>query len=135
MNMPALGGSMHLRDSMEEATYLILKKHYITENVASQAEKVAAAESYFGLMGLGQLQLSLQSEGGSARMRHSHLDEGWIKKWGHSSTPVNFIGQGYLAGAFCVIMGHPIGFCDVEETASIVKGAPESTFSLKRKGA
>ena len=66
-------------------------------------------------------------------MDNSHVDEGWIKKWGNRDKPVNFIGQGYVAAALAAIYDLPAGSYDVYETQSIVSGADTSRFSLVRK--
>ncbi len=135
LSMKSIGGPNLLFEAMEEASYLILKKYFITHAITAMDEKVAVAEEYFGLMGLGKLELRMTSSGGSGLMRHAHVDEGWMSKWGKSPESVNFIGQGYLAGAFSVIAGLPIGSCSVTENRSIVKGDSVSEFALARKGA
>ncbi len=134
LTMKKLDGPRLLFESMEESAYLILKKYYISHGVSATADKARIAQDYFGLMGLGALELNITSSGGSARMSHSHVDEGWIKKWSKTSEPLNFMGQGYLAGAFAIIMQLPVGSCEVTETASIVKGDSHSAFTLTRKG-
>ena len=61
-------------------------------------------------------------------MVHSHVDEGWIKKWGKRDEPVNFIGSGYIAALFAAVLGKSTRSFDVKETASIVSGADKSEF-------
>jgi hypothetical protein len=128
-----LDGARLLKESMEESAYLTLQRLMLTQKVISHNDKVDIAQQYFGLSGLGQLQLKVKSNGGSARLMHSHVDEGWIKKWRKEKKPVNFIGQGYIIAAFSVINGRSIGTYEIEETRSIVKGDRYSEFTITEK--
>lgn len=128
-----LGGPALLFESMEESAYLTLTKYYVVENIQSKDDRRAIAEQYFALTGLGMLSLSLSPQGGRATMKHSHVDEGWIKKWKKESSPVNYIGQGYIAAAFSAINDLSIGAYHVLETRSIVKGDSVSEFEITRK--
>ncbi len=130
-----LNGTVLLREAMEESSFLVLQKYMISNNITDPEDKIAIATQYFGLIGLGQLELTcFGRKGGNAVMSHSHLDEGWLKKWNRHNQPVNFIGQGYLQGAFSVIYNEPIGSYEVEETRSIVMGHKQSEFTLNLKG-
>lgn len=123
-------GPQLLADSAEEAFFLVLTKYFIKNDVVSVAERTTAAEELCGLIGLGSLKLDIGAAGGSARMPHAHVDEGWLKKWGKSDQAVNFIGHGYLSAACSAIFDKPMGSYRVEETASIVSGNSESLFNI-----
>jgi len=57
-----------------------------------KADKAAVAEQYFGLSGLEKLELDVDGTGcGKAKMSHSHVDEGWTKKWKKEDREVNYI--------------------------------------------
>lgn len=133
MDMEKIGGSALLRDAMEESAYLTLQRLFLTHRPGSLEDKIDIVRQYFGLAGLGQLELTVTGAQGRARMIHSHVDEGWIKKWQKEKGPVNFIGQGYIVGAFSIITGRPIGTYTIEETRSIVKGDKCSEFIVKEK--
>ena len=129
-----MGGPKLLAQSMEESSYLLLKKYFIAEKIKPLKDRVSIIEEYFKLMGLGKLQLSIHGYmGGRAKMLHSHLDEGWIKKWGKCNHPVNFVGQGYLAAAFAVINNRPLYSYKVQEISSIVCGNPYSEFMINER--
>lgn len=128
-----LGSILLLRESMEESAYLTLQRLVLTQQPASQSEKVEIAQQYFGLSGLGQLEMTVKSNGGSAKLIHSHVDEGWVKKWRKEKKPVNFIGQGYIIAAFAIINGRPIGTYEIDETKSIVTGDGNSEFTITEK--
>ncbi len=128
-----MGGPRLLFESMEEAAYLSLSKYFIVEKVDAIDDRREIAEQYFGLTGLGKLSLKLSNEGGSATMKHSHVDEGWVSKWKKETFPVNFIGQGYIAAAFSAINDRSIGTYQVRETRSIVRGDRVSEFEVTIK--
>lgn len=124
------GGPRLLAESSEEAFFLVLTKYFIKHGIRPVSERTSAAEELCGLVGLGSLKFDIGAGGGSARMPHAHVDEGWLKKWGKSDEVVNFIGHGYLAAACSAIFEKPMRSYRVEETASIVKGDSESKFTI-----
>jgi hypothetical protein len=133
IDMDRIGGTRFLTEAMEESSYLTLHRAFLTQNLTSKTDKAAVAEQYFGLSGLGKLELEVGGTGGKAKMIHSHVDEGWIKKWKKEDREVNYIGQGYIAAAFSIINGNPVGYYQVKETKSIVKGDACSEFSITAK--
>ena len=128
-----LKGTTLLLEAAEESLIGPLEKYFAENKVASVEDKVAVAEDYFRVVGLGEVKISFGADGGSAEMLHAHVDDGWLKKWGKHDQPVNYIGQGYLAAAFSAIAGTKAGTYQVEETESIVKGAKSSKFAIKKK--
>ncbi|HBE01718.1 MAG: hypothetical protein A2096_09355 [Spirochaetes bacterium GWF1_41_5] len=133
LDMQELQAPRLLSESMEEAMYTVFKKYFVCDNISSLQDKIKVTEEIFRLTGLGLLEIRFNSERGSAVMKHSHLDEGWIKKWGHAKHPVNFTGQGYIAAAFAVISDEWIGSYEVKEIKSIVCGDSFSEFSVQKK--
>ncbi len=128
----------HGRELLErgsELAFLDVLSTYFAENqVKDLDERIALAEDYWKTCGFGTLKFDHVGElSAAAHMDHSHVDEGWIKKWGNRDKPVNFIGQGYAAAAVAAIYDLPAGSYDVFETESIVSGADASRFSLVRK--
>lgn len=97
------------------------------------AERLAAAEDYYAFAGLGKLKIKAAGpDAGEAELERSHIDEGWIRKWGRRQAPVNFITQGFLAAAFAAAFDKQPGQYVVKETASIVSGAERSHFEVAR---
>ncbi|MET1254733.1 hypothetical protein [Aliikangiella maris] len=127
-------GEKHLYDTAEETFYQVLNEYMKSHpNVSNQADKVSIAEQYFSFVGLGQLTLTVDSDaGGKAEMPFSHVDEGWKKKWGEFDKSINFIGQGFIAAAFAMINGQPVGSYHVTEVESQVCGADKSTFTIEK---
>ena len=126
-------GKTLLRKAAEISFVPMLKRLMEDAGVSSISEKVTIVEDYWRFSGMGLL--TMERVGGmsaSAVMTRSHVDEGWIKKWGKRNAPVNFIGQGYLNAAMAAIYDLPIGSYSVQENQSIVSGAEASLFSLFR---
>lgn len=128
-----LDGKALLIKSCELTFFDVLSKYFKENNVNCKEERVTLAEEYWKLAGMGLLKFDRYgSVSASAHMDHSHVDEGWIKKWGKRDKPVNFFGQGYIAAALAAIYDLPIGSFTVTEQASIVSGAEASVFNAVR---
>jgi hypothetical protein len=122
-----------LRRSAELAFRDVLSSYFAAHHVTEIGERLALAEEYWKRSGWGTLTFDHVGElSAAAHMDHSHVDEGWVKKWGRREKPVNFIGQGYLAAALAAVYDLPAGAYRVFETSSIVSGAEASRFSLVR---
>jgi len=126
-------GPTLLAEAAEESFYPILNKYFEENDIDSLEDRTSIAEQYYGFVGLGQVKITPRDQGGSAQMQHSHVDEGWKKKWGTRNDAVNFIGQGYLAAALSAINSDGCGTYKVQETQSIVSGADTSEFTITRK--
>lgn len=123
-------GARHLRDSSSEAMLPPLKKYCAKNAITSIEDKISIAEQYYSYVGLGKLKIDMNAR--SVTMTNSHVDEGWIKKWGKRNEPVNFIGQGFIAAAFALISGDDPASYKVNETQSIVSGAATSEFIVEK---
>jgi len=129
------GGTKNMAEAMEEAVYLALRKVFIGEEIKAVHERIRMVEEYFRLTGLGEIKLHADSAtGGTATLSRSHIDEGWVKKYGNSKVPVNHVARGFLAGAFEVIHGKPLRSYDVEESASMAMGKAKGDFVIKERG-
>lgn len=133
MEMEHLEGPRLIMEAMEETYYLVLKKYYLRQDVTGRDEKIKVAQDYFSLSGLGVLQIHGGKESGSAEMRRSHVDEGWVKKWGQADEPVNYIGCGYIAAVFSLLNDMPLRSYHVTEEQGIASGAQVSRFTVTLK--
>ncbi|MBK8013038.1 MAG: hypothetical protein IPK13_16995 [Deltaproteobacteria bacterium] len=126
-----------LAQAAEEFAFRELSKYFEKNGITEPRERIEVAESYCGFVGLGSIRLELHGAGGAAEMRHSHVDEGWVKKWGKRDNPVNYIGQGFIAGACEAVTNAKLGSFAVREEQSIVCGQPASKFTISatRQGA
>ena len=97
------------------------------------ADRIALAEQYYALAGLGKMRVVAAGEDlGRVELEHSHLDAGWLKKWGGRDKPVNHVTCGYLAALFAGLFGTPPRSWKVNEARSIVAGAERSVFVAVR---
>lgn len=127
-------GKKLLFESSEEVFHGVLANYFRKHGIETEADRVTIAEEYYAAMGLGLLKIvGLGKYSGYAELLHSHLDEGWIKKWGQREKPVNFITQGYIAAVFATVFDLPAGSYTVEEQESLVSGAPKSIFRVVKK--
>ena len=118
-----LDGTNVLMTTMEDTTYRVLHHYYTKHNINNLWEKISIAEQYYSVFGLGQIKFKHVGDySATVDVLHSHIDEGWIKKWSKRNKPVNYIGRGFIQGAMCLFNDKPIRSYQSEETKSIVKG-------------
>jgi predicted hydrocarbon binding protein len=129
-----LGGIANLVKAGEKVFGKLLADYYEKNGVESVEDRVELARQYWKIVGMGLIDITVNDESsGLAKMDYSHLDEGWLKKWGGNDRPVNFFTQGFLAGACAAIFNKPAGSYHVEETKSLVKGDEISEFTISLK--
>lgn len=127
-----LKGKELLTESMEEAFFLVLKKYYITHFITSIEDKIKIAEQYYSSVGMGQIVISAyQESGGEAILTRSHVEEGWLKKFGKSVEFVDLITPGYLSGLFSLAYNKQLRFYSIRQTSSIAKGESSTRFVIK----
>ena len=126
-----LNGTDVLISTMEDTAYTVLNNYYNKHNVTDLWEKISIAEQYFSIWGLGQIKFKHVGEySATVDVLHSHIDEGWIKKWSKRNKPVNYIGRGYVQAALSLFNNKPPRYYKSEETKSIVKGDPKGEIKL-----
>lgn len=126
-----LDGRQLLSDVAEDAFFAELSEYYRAHGIQTASERLEIATQYFAVTGLGKVSFDCAgSESGEVSISHSHVDEGWIKKWGRRDRPVNFIGCGFIAAAFAAAFDKTPRSFRVTETQSIVSGAAQSLFNV-----
>jgi hypothetical protein len=123
-----------LAESSEEAFYEILAGYFDKHNLTSIEERIDIAYQYYAAVGLGKMQVKYLGENsGEVELLASHVDSGWIKKWGEYDKPVNYIGAGYITAMFSAVLGEPKNTFKANEVQSIVMGAETSLFNVTRR--
>jgi hypothetical protein len=118
-----------LAGSAEDSFFDVLSGYYQAHPELTPDEKLQAGCRYYAIIGLGQMKILQAGEtSGEVVLEHSHLDEGWIKKWGKHDQAVNFLTQGYIAALFAAVYGKTTQSYNVSEVKSIVTGAETSWF-------
>ncbi len=120
-----------LAEVAEDSFYPIFVDYFDDEGIEAIADRISIAEQFFAFFGLGKMNVSYAgTDSGEIELIHSHVDEGWIKKWGKHDRPINFIGQGFINAMFAAIFDKPARSYNSVESASIVCGAPSSKFEV-----
>jgi len=126
-----LDGNKLLADCSEDTFYKVLSDYYSQNNVTGLTERIEIAEQYYAEAGLGKLIVTCAGTcAGKVEMEHSHVDEGWIKKWGKSEKAVNYIGHGYVTALFSAVFNKPIRTYLALEHQSIACGAKKSVITV-----
>jgi hypothetical protein len=115
----------------EETFYRVLNDYFCKDNVKKLDEKIDIACQYYSALGLGRIEVMHMGEySGEVISPSSHLDSGWIKKWGKYDRPVNYITSGYISALFASVLEYPPGTYKTCEVESIVMGAQKSVFRV-----
>lgn len=118
-----------LAQSAEDSFFATLSGYYQAHPELTLEEKLEVGCRYYATIGLGQMKvLSAGETSGQVVLEHSHVDEGWIKKWSKHNKAVNFITCGYIAALFATVYGKATRSYTVSEVESIVTGADKSRF-------
>jgi hypothetical protein len=126
-----LGAVRVLAEVAEDTIRPVLESYVKEHGVAAPADRLQVGAEYYSFMGLGTMSASGGPTGGEVKLAHSHVDEGWVQKWGKHDKPVNHFTRGFVAAMFAVAFDKPARSFEVAETASIVMGAPQSALSVK----
>ncbi len=129
--MADIGGPQILAETVEETMREFFDDYIKNNNLASPQDKCNVGREYFSVLGLGKMIVSGNENGGEVRLTHSHLDEGWTRKWGNSNKPLNHFTCGYVAAMFGAAFDRPLKSYVVTEVSSIAVGDPESKFIVK----
>lgn len=109
--------------SAEETFYDVLNTYYVAKCIAGIGDKIRVAEDYWRVVGMGTIRFTgVGKFAVTAEMPHSHVDEGWLAKWGGRDRPVNFVTCGFVAAVAALANAKPPGSFDVKEIKSLVCG-------------
>ena len=123
-----------LAASSEEAFYHVLVGYFDRHRIESIEERIETACQYYAAVGLGKMRVRyLGNDSGEVELLSSHVDGGWIKKWGVYDEPVNYIGVGYITAMFAAVLDEPQTTFQANEVQSIVMGAETSIFKVVRR--
>jgi len=118
-----------LAEVSEDNFYTMLVSYFEDHNIEKVEDRISIAEQYYAAVGLGKLEVVFAgTESAEALLHHSHVDEGWKKKWGKRDKPVNFITCGYFAALLAATFDRSPRTFVVKETESIISGAERSRF-------
>ena len=116
--------------SSSEDTFIEFIKSLIPLN-ANFDEKLTLACAIFSKIGFGVIEPQfIGKDSGEIKLSRSHFDEGWLKKWGKSDKPINFIGYGFICAMYSILYDAPRKTYRALETTSISKGERYSYIKI-----
>jgi hypothetical protein len=130
-DMPEINGPQILADVVEETMRPIFDDYILKNSLTSIQDKCNVGREYFSAFGLGKMIVSGNEKGGEVRLINSHVDEGWVMKWGVHQKPINHFTRGYVAAMFGSAFNKPLKSYLVTEEASISTGNPEGKLSVR----
>ncbi len=118
-----------LKEASEDSFYEVLDAYYKKHGIETVDDKVSIAEQYWQAVGMGLIRFTgVGKYATTAVMEYSHLDEGWLKKWGSRDKPVNFFTCGFVAAVAALINGKQPRSFTVKEPKGLVCGDEVSSF-------
>jgi len=128
-------GETDLLMKVAEDTFLGVLNEYFEDHDVNDLETMAGiACDYYAAIGLGKMEVQYMGENsGKVILTRSHVDEGWLKKWGNFDKPINYVTAGFISALFSAVYERPPGSYRTIENESIVKGAKVSEFSVVRE--
>jgi len=127
-------GKELLNNAAEDTFYEVLNSYFMRHQIEKPEEKVTIAEQYWQTVGMGLIRFTgIGKYAATAEMDYSHLDEGWLKKWGSRDRPVNFITAGFVAAVAALVNNKPTQSFYVLETKGLVCGDDVSAFKAVLK--
>lgn len=130
-DMSDLGGPGILQEVVEETMRAVFDDYIQKNGISSAQERCNVGREYYSVFGLGKMVITGDENGGEVRLVNSHLDQGWVMKWGQKDKPLNYFTCGYVAAMFGAAFNRPLKSYSVAEEASIAMGEPESRFIVK----
>ncbi len=129
MDATDFNGVKHLVTTSEAVFFDVLDQYCKQSGIISVEDKVEIAQQYWKAVGMGLICFTgIGKYEVIAEMEYSHLDEGWLKKWGGSEKPVNFITAGYVSAVAALVNDKPPGSFIAREAKSLACGDEKSEF-------
>ncbi len=126
-----LGGPQILRETAEDTLRPLIDETIKRSGLSTPEEKLMAGQELYAVLGLGRMEIRGNGGGGEVKLRRSHVDEGWVKKWGKHDKFINHVTCGYLAAVFAAAHGKPARSYQAAEQTSIVVGDDMSILAVK----
>ena len=127
-----IGGVDILVDTVIDTISPVLKDYIDKNQVISLGEKIDVGVGLYAVMGLGKMKVNLTKKGGQVELSRSHIDKGWITKWGVKDICINHFTVGYINAMFAVASDMLPEKFKVEEISSIVSGEDASNFLVEK---
>ena len=114
-----------------EVFYNELVNYFETYGIDCVDEKIEIACQMYAAMGLGKMVVkSFGPDSGVVEVLRSHVDEGWIKKWGNHNEPVNYIGAAFCNAFFAAVNDVDPKSFTANEISSLAMGDEKCVFKV-----
>jgi hypothetical protein len=124
-----LDGGTLMAECAEDVFFRVFNDYFHEHVTETIIDRFSLIEEAHRSMGLGKLHVVCAGpESGEVELTSSHVDQGWVAKWGERDEPVNFLTRGFIAAMFCAVFNRSTRSYRVTEIESIVAGAPQSRF-------
>lgn len=123
-------GEQILKQTSEDVFYAVLADYFSGNDIQKKEDKVSIARDYYRFIGMGLIDFVETGNTIQAKMEYSHIDEGWLKKWGNYKKPVNIITRGFIEAVAAHIGLKTPSRIEIEETKSLCRGDDVSQFDL-----
>jgi hypothetical protein len=122
------GGAL-MAECAEDVFRCAFDDYFRDHNAETIGDRTLLVEEAHQTMGLGRLKVVCAGpESGEVELTTSHVDQGWVAKWGQRKTPVNYLTRGFVAAMFGALFSRAARSYRVTEVESIVSGASQSRF-------
>ena len=126
-----IGGITILKEVAEDSVRPLFDNYIEKNGLTDFKDKLMVGIEYYSVMGLGKMKVKANEMEGEVQLVRSHVDKGWMKKWGKNDSAVNYFTCGYISAMFAAASGKPPRSYVVTEAESIVKGSQISRFEVK----
>jgi len=126
-----INGPQILSDVVEDSMRAVFDDYIQKNGLSSPMDKCNVGREYYSVFGLGKMVVTGSENGGEVRLVHSHIDEGWVMKWGANAKPINYFTCGFIAAVFGAAFNKPPRSYTVTEAASMATGESEGKFIVK----
>jgi len=133
MDYPEVNGADILASSAEDSIRPLLDETARRQSAKTPEEVMSVGKELYQQLGMGLMSIDGARENSEVTLVRSHVDQGWIKKWGKSTTVVNHFTRGFISAIFGAAFQKPGQSFIVEETSSIARGDATSRFVVKPK--
>ncbi len=131
MESTDVNGTEILASSAEDTIRPVLEECARRQAVTTPEGILTLGRELYQYLGMGLMAINGSEEGGEVTLVRSHVDQGWIKKWGKATAPVNHFTRGFVAATFGAAFGKPAQSYAAEEILSIARGDATTTFKVK----
>jgi len=126
-----IGGTKILAEVTEDSVRPVFDQYARDHSVAAGDARLKMGSEFYAVMGMGLMEASGTAAGGKVVLSRSHVDQGWQKKWGNHTKPINHFTRGFIAAMFGAAFDRPARSYRVKETESMVMGKPSGTFVVE----